>query len=127
MLGTFLNLLRRRPRGPAEFVVRSGTRDRLSDTRRIESVRRSVAAAISDAAREYDGLVARRERARHAMAASLGDTDGIYEQREPEIEEDLRQAEVQFKAAEERSLVLKRHLAVLNRIVSMLDERDSAR
>jgi chromosome segregation ATPase len=91
---------------------RSPIRDKQSDDTRIDSIWTAVRRAVNEAERERQGLE-RRVREATARLCLAADSDGSYEEREREVERDLRSFEDQLTVSVERLRSLKSHIAVL--------------
>jgi hypothetical protein len=91
---------------------RSPIRDKQSDGARIDSIWTAVRRAVHDAERERLGLERRVNQATARLCLAT-DSDGSYEEREPEVEEDLRFFEDQLTVSVERLRSLTLHIGVL--------------
>jgi chromosome segregation ATPase len=91
---------------------RSSIRDKQSDDTRIDSIWTAVRRAVHEAERERQGLERRVKEATTRLCLAT-DSDGSYEEREREVEEDLRFFEDQLMVAVERLRSLTSHIGVL--------------
>lgn len=92
------------------------------DNARIRRLEIATLAAISGVEYELEGLGKRIDDLTCSLALTLGDEEGIFFDREPSVEKELVGLERHLIEAEQRSLTLKRYLAVFNKIEKLLSE-----
>jgi chromosome segregation ATPase len=91
---------------------RSPIRDKQSDDNRIDSIWTAVRRAVHEAERERQGLERRVNQATARLCLAT-DSEGCYEEREREVEEDLRFFEDQLATSVKRLRSLTSHIGVL--------------
>jgi hypothetical protein len=100
------------PRFPFQF--RRSDRDQKSDAKRIHPINRAIGLGLESASAELDGLRKRYDEI-SARAAFITGND-LDEQREPEEERLLREAEGQMKYASARIQALLRQISTLEKM-----------
>ena len=105
------------------FKLRSSLRDESADTRRLNSIKRSLSRAIDEATFEKEGLQRRIDAARQQASVLLGSQTSEYLDREPESEQLLLEAERNLVAGERRILELKAHLDHLAKLLQLLEQK----
>jgi hypothetical protein len=109
------------------FKLRSSLRDESADTRRLNSIKRSLSRAIDEATFEKEGLQRRIDAARQQASVLLGSQTSEYLDREPESEQLLLEAERNLVAGERRILELKAQGSLSQAAAAVRAEVTSAR
>ena len=105
------------------FRLRSSTRDENTDAHRLSSIERSLSTAISEAKSEKEGLQRRLDAARQQASIWMGNQTSEYQDREPESERLLVEAEQNLIPGEKRIRQLKAHLDHLARVLEVLQQK----
>ena len=104
------------------FKIRSSARDESADARRLSSIEQSILKAIADAETEKKGLARRLEVARARASALLGNDVAEYQDREPQSEQLLQQAEREMIAGQKRITQLTTHIDHMGRVLDFLKQ-----
>jgi hypothetical protein len=104
------------------FRIRSSARDETTDALRLSSIEQSISIAIAEAESEKEGLRRRIENARVRASTLLGNETFGCQDREPQKEELLLEAERNLISGEKRIRQLEAHMEHLRKVIDLLKQ-----
>lgn len=105
---------------------RSQTRDCKTDEIWHQEMRSKLADTLSQIERERVGVASRLDQARDQANAIMGNEDGIFFEREPDLEKMLGDAEREMALAAARLDALARQRAKYGKLLELLDSIDTS-